>query len=143
VRIRRARPDEMSACAALYVRVLTETFTWMAPDRHSTDDFLGAARDEEVYVAVDDDGLIIGLAALYRPDSFLHSLYVDDRGRGVGRALLDHICRLADGPVSLKCQTANTRAQAFYLREGFRIAGYGADPPPGTAWVRMIRETQS
>jgi ribosomal protein S18 acetylase RimI-like enzyme len=143
MQIRRASPDEMAACAALYVRVLTETFTWLPPDRHSTDDFLKAARDEEIYVAVDGDGLIVGLAALYRPESFLHSLYVDDRGRGVGKALLDHVARQAGGPLSLKCQTANTRAQAFYLREGFEIAGYGVDPPPGTAWVRMTREAQS
>jgi hypothetical protein len=33
--IRRARPEELPACADLYVKVLTETFTWLPPERHS------------------------------------------------------------------------------------------------------------
>ena len=134
--IRRAGPDEMPACAALYVRVLRETFTWMSPDRHREEDFLRAAREEAVYVAL-EAGRIVGLAAVFGPQNFLHSLYVDDRGRGVGKALLDYVIECADGPVSLKCQAANTRAQAFYLREGFRCVEAGEDA--GVAWLRFVR----
>lgn len=134
--VRRARADELGACAELYVRVLRETFTWVPPERHKASDFLRAAQVEEVYVALRDDRLV-GLAAFYRPQNFLHSLYVDDRGRGVGKALLDHVSRLADGPVSLKCQTANRRAQDFYRREGFRCTEAGSDN--GTAWLRFVR----
>ena len=83
------RPEERAACADLYVRVLKETFTWQPPERHRRADFLLAAREEEVYVAL-EDGRILGLAAIYRPQKFLHSLYVAERGRGVGKALLDH-----------------------------------------------------
>jgi len=134
--IRRARVDERAACAALYARVLRETFTWMDPASHRPSDFLAQARDEEVVVAV-EGGAIVGLAAYYRPSEFLHSLYVERRGRGIGKALLDHVCAHAGGPVSLKVQRPNLRAQAFYRREGFAVAGEGADEPGRPPWLLM------
>jgi GNAT superfamily N-acetyltransferase len=136
--VRRARSDEMGVCADLYVRVLRETFTWVPPDRHKRDDFLRAARDEEIYIAA-EGGRIVGLAAFYRPQNFLHSLYVDARGRGVGRALLDHVSAVADGPVSLKVQLPNRRAQDFYAREGFVPLEQGQDPGSDVGWLRMAR----
>ena len=138
--VRRARSDELGACADLYVRVLSDTCTWLPPERHSREDFLRAAREEEVYVAV-DGGRILGLAAFFRPQNFLHSLYVDVRGRGVGKALLDHLCAAADGPLSLKVQAPNRRAQAFYRREGFYCVEHGRDPGSDIAWMRFVRET--
>ena len=136
--IRRARSDEIGACADLYVRVLCDTFTWLPADRHSRDDFLRAAREEEIYVAV-DGGRIIGLAALYRPQNFLHSLYVDARGAGVGKALLDHVIGCADGPLSLKVQAPNRRALAFYRREGFLCTEHGRDAGSDIGWLRLAR----
>jgi GNAT superfamily N-acetyltransferase len=134
--IRRARPDELAACAALYVRVLSDTFTWIDPARHSEADFYRAAREEEIWVAV-EAGRIVGLAGFYGPQNFLHSLYVTERGRGIGKRLLDHVCAGADGPVSLKCQAKNLRAQAFYAREGFVCIERGEDN--GVAWLRLAR----
>jgi GNAT superfamily N-acetyltransferase len=120
------------------VGVLRETFTWIPPDRHREADFYRAAREEEVYVAVDDsDGRILGLATLFAPQNFLHSLYVTERGRGIGKALIDHVAETLDGPLQLKCQAANTRAQAFYIREGFRVTEYGDDGD--VAWIRFVR----
>lgn len=137
--IRRAAADEIDACAALYEKVLAETFTWVRPDRLPTaDDFRADAEEEDVYVAV-DDGRIIGIAAVDAPMNFLHSLYVAERGRGVGKALLDHVCAQADGPVTLKVQAANLRAEAFYRREGFRVLLRGEDPPPGLPWIKMVK----
>lgn len=134
--LRRARFDELAACAGLYVRVLRDTFTWIPPDRHRAEDFLAAARDEEVFVAV-EAGRIVGMAALYRPQAFLHSLYVIERGRGIGKALLHHVIAAAGGNLSLKCQAANRGAQAFYIREGFRCIEAGEDG--GVAWLRFVR----
>lgn len=134
--IRRARPDELAVCARLCVRVLRETFTWVPAEQHQESDFLRAARDEEVFMAV-EAGRVVGVAALFRPQRFLHSLYVEDRGRGVGKALLDHVLAEAGGSLSLKCQAANHGAQAFYVREGFRCTEAGADG--GVAWLRFVR----
>jgi len=138
VEIRRARTDELGACADLYVRVLCDTFTWTSTDRHKRDDFLRAAKEEEIYVAV-EDGRIVGLAGFYRPQNFLHSLYVDSRRRGIGKALLDHVERMADGPLSLKVQAPNLKAQAFYRREGFLCTEHGRDPGSDVAWLRLVR----
>jgi len=138
--VRRARSEELDACADLYVKVLRETFTWQSPDRHRHEDFFRAAREEEIYVAL-VDGVLLGLAALYRPQNFLHSLYVDVRGLGVGAALLDHVARQADGPLSLKVQEPNARAQSFYAREGFVCVEHGRDPGSDVAWLRLVRET--
>jgi GNAT superfamily N-acetyltransferase len=134
--LRRARSDELAYCAGLYVRVLRDTFTWVPPERHRAEDFLTAARDEEIFVAV-EAGRIVGMAALYRPQMFLHSLYVTERGRGIGKALLDHVLVVAGGRLSLKCQAANLGAQAFYVREGFRCTEAGEDG--GVAWLRFAR----
>ena len=134
--LRRARVDELALCAGLYVRVLSDTFTWVSSDRHRAADFLAAARDEEIFVAV-LGGRIVGMAALYRPQLFLHSLYVTERGRGIGKALLDHVFAAAGGRLSLKCQAANLAAQAFYVREGFRCTEAGEDG--GVAWLRFVR----
>ena len=136
--VRRAQADEIAACAALYERVLRETFTWVPPQRHQAADFLSHAVEEEVYLARDGERLL-GIAGFYRPNNFLHSLYVETRGAGVGQALLDHVAAAADGPLSLKCQSPNLRAQDFYLREGFRIVDVGRDPGAEFTWLRMSR----
>ncbi len=134
--VRPARVDELAVCAAIYVRVLSDTFTWLPPERHRTADFLKAAREEEIFVAVEGDR-ILGIAALYRPQNFLHSLYVLERGHGIGKALLDHVIAAAGGVLSLKCQIANLGAQAFYRREGFLRLEEGEDD--GVKWVRLAK----
>ncbi len=138
--VRRARLEELPVAASIYQRTLRDTFTWIPAWRHNAQDFLRQAADEEIYVAV-ADARIVGVAAFYRPDNFLHSLYVAERRQGVGKAMLDHIIAVATGPVSLKCQAVNLKAQAFYVREGFVVTEQGRDPPSGPPWVRMVRET--
>lgn len=132
--VRPARLDEIGACADLYVRVLADTFTWMDPARHRRGDFIDAARQEEVYVAA-AAGRLVGVAALYRPQRFLHSLYAAERGRGVGSALLDYARAMAGGPLSLKVQAANLAARAFYARRGYREVEAGRDGD--IRWIRM------
>ena len=134
--LRRARPDELAACARIYVQVLSDTFTWLPSDRHCEADFLDAAREEDIFVAMDGTRLV-GVAALYRPQDFLHSLYVTERGRGIGKRLLHHVLAAAGGRLTLKCQTANKGAQAFYTREGFRCVETGEND--GIPWIRFVR----
>jgi GNAT superfamily N-acetyltransferase len=132
-------PEELDSCAELYDRVVRQTFTWF--DRLDDQDakFRSEATQEEVYVAL-ADGRLVGLASFYRPDSFLHSLYVDyaEHGRGVGAALLAHIEAIAEAPVSLKVQTRNLQARRFYERNGFKIVEEGQDTEQ-SQWVRMAR----
>ena len=137
MRVRPARRDELGACAALYHRVVRETFTWLPTD-DAADRFLAEAEEEEVYVA-EIDGSLVGLAGFYRPDNFLHSLYIDAeaRGRGVGSALLAHVRASANGPLSLKVQKLNTAAVAFYQARGMEIRDEGGLDDPGGGWWRM------
>jgi GNAT superfamily N-acetyltransferase len=139
LQIRRAKPEEIAACADIYVRVLTDTFTWIPAEQHDRREFLRSAREEEIYVAV-QDGRIVGLAGYYAPLRFIHSLYVTERGRGVGKALLDHLAAHASGQLSLKVQVKNLRAHAFYAREGFVSLERGRDPGSDVDWIRMVRD---
>jgi ribosomal protein S18 acetylase RimI-like enzyme len=118
--------------------VLKDTFVWIPTDRHKASDFLDAARHEQVFLAV-EAGAILGVLSLYEPSAFIHSLYVEDRGRGIGKALLDHIAPLVDKPLTLKVQAANKRALAFYQREGFEAIDEGSDPPYDIMWLLMSR----
>jgi GNAT superfamily N-acetyltransferase len=136
--VRRADTAELADCAELYVKVLRDTFTWQPKDRHKKEDFFRAARDEEIWVAL-EGGRIVGLAGFYRPQNFIHSLYVAHRGRGIGKALLDRLAASAQGPISLKVQAPNLRAQAFYTREGFQCVEHGQDPGSDVAWLRLVR----
>ena len=135
--IQRAAAHELPECAALYDRVVREVFTWIeheAPDAK----FLAEAEVEEVYVAK-RDGRIVGLASFYRPNNFLHSLYVDRdaRGAGVGSALFAHVAAIADKPLSLKVQKLNRDAIAFYRARGLEIVEDGEMEAPGGGWFRM------
>jgi ribosomal protein S18 acetylase RimI-like enzyme len=136
--IRRARSNEIEACADLYLRVLVETFVWIPPEQHDRREFLRSVRDEEIYVAR-EDGRLVGVAGFYRPLNFIHSLYVEARGRGIGKALLDHLCAVSEGRISLKVQAANVRAQAFYAREGFVATERGRDPGSDVVWIRLVK----
>ncbi|HXQ10549.1 MAG TPA: GNAT family N-acetyltransferase [Caulobacteraceae bacterium] len=136
--VRRAHAHELVACADLYDRVVRATFTWLdVGDPRGK--FLKEAEEEEVFVAL-DDGRLVGLAAFYRPETYLHSLYVDAsvHGRGVGSALLDHVQSLSEEPLSLKAQALNAPARRFYDRKGFVAIDEGQDPD-GSRWVRMRR----
>jgi len=137
--IRRMRPDELDACADLYDRVVRATFTWFPDLGEQRAKFRQETAEEEVYVALSGDRLL-GLAAFYRPDNFLHSLYVDHaaHGHGVGSALMAHIEAVADGPIAFKVQTRNTSARRFYARKGFKVVEEGRDSDL-SQWVRMRR----
>ena len=134
--MRRAFAKELPACAELFARVAAETFTWRDPVDMTAASFLEDAAWEEVTVAV-EGGALLGLLALYRPDAFVHSLFVERRGRGVGPELLHHVRDEVDAPLTLKVETANIRAVNFYLREGFWPVDRGVDGRG--PWIRMSR----
>jgi GNAT superfamily N-acetyltransferase len=75
---------------------------------------------EMLFVAEDGEG-IAGFVSLYKPQSFVHHLFVDPRchGRGIGGALLDHAVALAGGTATLKCQLRNEAALGFYRHRGW------------------------
>ena len=88
------------------------------------------------FVALDDDGTVLGWVAAYRVSArsvyagvVEHSVYVDPaaRGRGVGRVLLDTLLRSAERSGIWTVQSGifpeNTASLALHAAAGFRVVG--------------------
>ena len=120
-------------------RAMRIAFPWTRTPAVDAAGFRAATRDETVRVAA-RDGRVAGFAGLSAPAAFLHHLYVDPRDHlcGVGRALLAD-ARVHLGPtLSLKCQTGNTGARAFYRACGLEESSDpgGVDEIGPWIWVR-------
>ncbi len=81
------------------------------------------------FLGVREDGTLLGVVGLQQcgDASLLRSLAVrsDARTRGLGRALTEQACALADGEVYL----LTTSAAAYFPRLGFRAISRDAAPP--------------
>jgi ribosomal protein S18 acetylase RimI-like enzyme len=104
-----------------------------------------------VYVAIRDDGRIAGLVGFYANDSEGGTAYLslivvsrDAQGRGVGTRLIAEAmstaAKLGMQRMRLEVQRANTRAQAFYARLGFRLSDLLKDD--GTLPASLYMEQQ-
>ena len=139
--IRKARDAaEIADAAALYVRAGTDAFTWRPAGHFTAEDFIRFAEEEEVWVAFMGNALV-GILSLFRADNFVHCLYVSPEAQrlGVGRSLVDHLRKQASGPLTLKLDTPNAQAIAFYEATGWvRLSGpddFGTDLQ-GINWAR-------
>ena len=128
--IRAARKAERQACGDIYVRAGRAAFPWVDPELFQASEIAAwAEQGEELYLAL-EDGMPVAMMSFWRPDSFIHNLFVDPpaQGRGYGGALLAFAGAIADGPVSLKCDPLNQAAMRFYAHRGMTEAGHGVGP---------------
>lgn len=128
--IRAARRNERPTCADIYVRSGRAAFTWVDPELFQASDIIAWAEEgEELYLAF-DQGRPIAMMSFWRPENFVHNLFVEPvaQGRGFGAALLDFAFAVADGPVTLKCDALNTASLAFYEGRGMTEVGHGVGP---------------
>jgi GNAT superfamily N-acetyltransferase len=139
--IRKARSAaEIAEAAALYVRAGTDAFTWRPPGHFTAEDFVRFAEEEEVWLAFMGNALV-GLLSLFRADNFIHCLYVAPEAQrlGVGRSLVAYLRSETGRPLTLKLDTPNTNAIAFYEATGWtRLNGpddFGTDLK-GVDWAR-------
>ena len=125
--IREFEEADREALSRLFVASRNATFVWTPPGAHSLEDFDRMTRGERILVAK-LEGIPVGFAAIWEPDSFLHSLFVapEFQGCGVGAALLAACDRYFSQAPTLKCIKANENAQRFYLSQGWRIIGEGS-----------------
>jgi GNAT superfamily N-acetyltransferase len=135
VSVREARLEDAPACA----KILREGWKRAFPRQRRRVDvrvFLNETEGETVLVA-ERRRRVIGFAAIYVPECFVHHLYVEPRShrKGVGSLLLSAVRDRVNGPVSLKTQTENTRARAFYAKHGFAVTEVGDDGHG--PWVRL------
>lgn len=115
---------------------------WWTPER------LGVAADGSRLFVAELDGTVVGVAERgeWDGDPVIWKLYVhpDHRGKRIGVALLDAVVAdVADRRrVLLEHMAGNTRAAAFYEREGFRHLrtdpAPNGDPAAATVW--RVRE---
>lgn len=126
--IRPAQPTDAGAVAAILSQFI-DTTDWM-PRLYSRAEelsFAGLMVDRGWVLVAEPAGQGTGIAGFMALDAgFLHALYVacERRGQGVGQALLDRAKAGADR-LELHTFQANTGAQRFYARAGFREVGRG------------------
>lgn len=110
----------MNAIAALFRRSFG-TLTFL-PTLHTPEEdrayFGGVVADREVWVW-EEDGAVLGFAAL--EDEELTHIYVepDAHGRGIGGALIDRAKERRPGGFQLWVFQQNANARRFYERRGF------------------------
>ncbi len=97
--------------------------------------YVAAAVDAGCVVVADVDGACVGVGqrGRYGDDHVVYKLYVDPafRGHGLGPRLVEALVRRLPPEVTDLCVehvAANTRAAAFYEREGFTVER--VDPSP-------------
>ena len=105
----------------LYLESRRKTFTWLNKQSFSRSDFGRDTQGEEIRVAIKSQR-IVGFSSLWRPETFIHHLYVSPNhlGQGIGTRLLREL-QLEHTQLTLKCMVNNTAAIDFYRYHQFTI----------------------
>ncbi|WP_417735119.1 GNAT family N-acetyltransferase [Rosistilla oblonga] len=124
--IRRATPADTIDAGRIFRDVVSSAH-WLPVASRLQTDFAAASEGEDVFVCCDAENVVQGFVAVWRPEAFIHHLYVDSRFRnqGVGTLLLDSLDSWLPRPWTLKCANANHAAMAFYLSRGWRLIAEG------------------
>ena len=108
-----------------------ETATEWVPDTYSlqeSEDFIREIMpDREIWVSGEP---VNGYLSFDPKVSRIGMLYCSERGRGIGKSLLDRVKNGRDS-LWLTTQECNLAAQNFYKREGFVEAGLHPEEPSG------------
>ena len=160
--VTRPEPADAPEIADLHVATWRETYAHLLPADYFSDahhqmrkamwqHILGSPRDEWAVRIAKTDGQVVGFAMAgpsfgaegqdLPRDRQLYSLYVTavHHGTGVGQALLDET--LGAGAAMLWVAAQNSRAIAFYRRNGFEFDGVEQVDPsaPNITDARMVR----
>jgi len=135
MRIRPFGAADVGACAAILSAAGRVT------EGVDPDEFRRLTVAEEILVIDQADG-IAGFLTFYRPDRFIHHLYVAPRHwrRGIGQALLAEALVRLGGAARLKCQIANLRARVFYRSLGWVERPGGGGESGAWLWLRSPKQ---
>lgn len=121
-----ATRDDAGACSAILHQWIMETpwFPNHAPESASEQSMLSRIENGTVLVSRKSDK-IDGFVAF--ANGYLDCLYLtpEARDKGQGKALLNRAKALSKDGLALWVLAQNTRAIAFYTREGFEITAHG------------------
>lgn len=107
-------------------------FHWTETARFQLADFDQSTEGEWILVA-EIGGRVVGFSAVWKPENFIHSLFLhpDFQGQGIGSALLTECLARMERPATLKCSAANEGALRFYEQRGwFKESEGKADDGP-------------
>jgi putative acetyltransferase len=136
--IRRVEADDAAALARMhaYPNVIANTLQLPYPSVASWSERLAKWGKDDILLVGVADGLVIASAGLHlnasrrRSHAALLGISVQDdwQGRGIGRALLAELMRMADGwlnlqRIELTVFADNERALALYQKFGFEVEG--------------------
>jgi GNAT superfamily N-acetyltransferase len=126
--IKKFETSDLPALAQIYLDARRETFHWMPEESFKLFDFFKDTLGEEIYV-IFDKVITVGFISVWKPDSFIHHLYIDsnNQNKGYGKKLLSYALTTLPRPVGLKCVVQNERAVAFYQKQGWKIKESGTD----------------
>jgi GNAT superfamily N-acetyltransferase len=119
--------SDRAALRSLYAASRDMAFPWSAP--HPAQDFDAHTEGKWVLVAL-VDGVPVGFAAIWEPDSFVHHVFVHPAWlrQSIGQALLAACVRHCTDRPTLKCLVANTRALQFYQAQGWTVREQASGP---------------
>ena len=134
--VRAYEPADRGACERIFQAMQRLVFAEYSHCASEPEDFERVTAGEELWVAQGASGAVRGFASIWRPERFIHHLYVDPacQRQGVGRALLSRAIAVCGGKAELKCGEANRAAQSFYIAAGLRPVGWGWGP--SGPWIR-------
>ena len=133
--IRRAVAADGPACAAI-VDAWIDATPWLP--RSISREALETALTEglptrEAWVIGDP---VMGYLSMDPAEDHIWGFYIRQKGAGLGKQLMDHV-KTGRGYLQLNTQQSNTRAHAFYAREGFVKVGAPWDGDDGIPEIRM------
>lgn len=138
--IREGVASDREALATILYRASRDVFPLAGFERISTAEFDRQTRDEHILVA-EEDGQPVGFSSVLETEHFLHHFFIDPdhHQRGFGRSLMVATMMHHGSMLSLKCNTSNQAARAFYRAMGW----IETDEPGGTSdhigdwiWIR-------
>jgi len=90
-------------------------------------------------VIAQSDGVMIGFVTVDPRTFYLDQIVVapEHWGTGVGPALIAEAKRISPEGLDLDVNSDNTRARAFYARQGFIVTGTGKNPISGKPVCRL------
>lgn len=121
ISLRPAMPRDTPALASLFLEVRRSTFTWRDASTFALEDFEAQTVAEDITIAENEHGELLGFVSVWEPESFIHHLFVatSAQGMGVGRRLLASLLPWLPLPHRLKCAEPNASALAFYRKLGW------------------------
>ena len=128
IMIRKCIDEDIAELEVLFQLTRRATFSKRDPDEFQIGDYTKSTNEDEVWVA-HDANQIVGFVSIYKPDNFLHNLFVhpNHQCRRIGSQLLKVAEANLAATVSAKIAMDNIKACAFYEKNGWRLVSIHKD----------------